>query len=92
VHGRCRAKVFAPVIRLRRQIHWAISVVQSDTAFANRPNLKCKDQMQFSLCQSSRSLAPQRLAACSFKPLVRAFPTRSLTSPSSGLAFGSPLK
>jgi hypothetical protein len=48
--------------------------------------------MQVSLCHFRRSLAPLRSAAHSIKPLDGASLTRQLTNPSSGRAFGTPLK
>ena len=58
----------------------------------SRPNLKYEYEVQFSSClcsPASRSLSAWPSLRSS---LLGAFPTRTLTSPSSGLAFGSPLK
>jgi hypothetical protein len=65
------------------------SATQTVTASCSRPNLKY--EVQFSSCPGTQVSRSQRSAESS-SHLLGAFPTGTLTSPSSGLAFGSPLK
>ena len=80
------------LVRRRHLRRYASLPLGRSPRLPSRPNLKHEYEVQFSSClcsPASRSLSawPSLRSA-----LLGAFPTRALTSPSSGLAFGSPLK
>jgi len=92
VFRQCLERNHSLLVHHRRLRRYASLPLGRSPRLPSRPNLKYKYEVQFSSClcsPPSRSLSawPSLRSA-----LLGALPTRALTNPSSGPAFGRPLK